>query len=109
MRAELTAENKPAYTMEEELVFTVEVRVQCAYKTHEDKGGVQIIILPRVLSVKHIRFLMIYNEKVGAWVVRTQCLEELLPPDRMQGYEPVVVQLDPKWCVHLVRRPPKPG
>ena len=28
--------------------------------------------------------------------------KEPLPPNRMQGREPVLVQLDQKWCVHPI-------
>jgi len=78
MNAELTAENKPAYTGEK-LAFTVGLRVQRTCGTHEDKGCVQVlIILLRVLSVKHVGLFAIYGEKVGAWIVHSQWFEELL-------------------------------
>ena len=66
MNAELTAENNPAYAREKS-AFTVGLRVQRTYGTYEDKGCVQIlIVLFRMLSVEHVRFLAIYGEKVGA-------------------------------------------
>ena len=35
------------------------------------------VIFPRVLSVKPVRLLAICGEKAGAWIVRSQRLEEL--------------------------------
>jgi hypothetical protein len=35
--------------------------------TYEDEGGIQVfVVFPRVLSVKVLRLLAIYGEKVGA-------------------------------------------
>jgi len=77
MNAELTAENKPAYTRKVSIHIRTPRPAACG--THEDERCVQVlVILLRILSVKHVGLFAIYGEKVGGWIVSSQRFEELL-------------------------------
>ena len=76
MKAELTAENRPAYSSQTLVMRPTAHRGR--RRTHEDEGGVEIlVILLRVFSVKLVGFLAIDCEEVGAWIAGPQRLEEL--------------------------------
>ena len=77
MKAELTAENRPAYLPRTSVRPTV-TQVEAGTETHEDEGGVQVfVILPCVISVKLVGFLAVDGEEVGASITGPQRLEEL--------------------------------
>jgi len=43
MKADVTAENRPAYSPETQIKITIEVDAETT--THEDQGGVQVLIV----------------------------------------------------------------
>ena len=77
MKAELTAENRPAYPTQK-LMVRPTVQESRLKKTDKNEGGVEVfVILLGVLLVKLCRFLAIGGEEVGAGIVSPQRFEEL--------------------------------
>ena len=75
MKAELTAENRPA-CVSPKSVLRVDHRNT---PTNEDEGRVQIfVVLFRVIAVKFFRLSAIYSEEVGPWVISPEWIEEFL-------------------------------
>jgi len=74
MKAELTAENRPA-CVHPDSAFSTEYRGRA---TDEDKGCVQVlVVLFRVIAIKLSGFSAVYSEEVGARVIGPQRVEEL--------------------------------
>jgi len=75
MKAELTAENNPAYVPPDS-VFGKDNRNKT---TNKDKGRVQLVlvVLFRVIAVKFTRLPMVDGEEVGSRIVGPQWFEEL--------------------------------
>ena len=64
MKAELTAENRPAYLLQ---TYETDDATEDGGETHEDEGGVEVfVILPCVISVELVRFLAVDGKEVGA-------------------------------------------
>ena len=79
MNAEVTADNRSACAPPDSVLST-------AYEnqtTHEDKRRVQVLILPRIISVKLFRFLAVHSEEVDTRVIGSPWVEEFLE-GRMQ-------------------------
>lgn len=81
MKAELTAEKRPAYLPSGSVLY-IEGGIRT---THEDKGGVQVLVVfPRVISVKLLRLFAVHCEEVGPRVISPNWIEELLE-NRMEA------------------------
>ena len=66
MKAEVTAETRPAYSTQTTVV-RLRTQVKRAEKTDEDEGGVEVfVILSGVVLVKLVGVLAIDGEEVGA-------------------------------------------
>jgi len=86
MKAELTAENRPA-CVPPNSVFNTDYRKKT---TDEDKGCVQVlVVLFGVIAVKFSGFSAVYNEEVGPRVIGPQRVKELFEDgtDAVVGYQ----------------------
>ena len=74
MKAELTAENRPAYVPPVSVLST-EYQNET---TDEDKGRVQIlVVLFRAITIELSRFSTVHGEEVGSGIIGPQRLEVL--------------------------------
>ena len=70
MKAELTAENRPAYDAPTDSAVSTGDGNQT---TDEDKGRVQVlVVLFRVIAIELPRFSAVYSEEVGSGILGPQ-------------------------------------
>ena len=75
MKAELTAENRPACV----ILVSVLRKEGGSWITHENEGGVQVfVVLVFIVSVELCGYLSVDGEKVGAGIVGPQWLKKFL-------------------------------
>ena len=83
MKAELTAENRPACTHLDSASST-----ECGNNlTHKDEGGVQVlVVLFRVIAVKLFGFSAVYGKEVCSGIIGPQRFGELFEGGMEAGF-----------------------